>query len=498
MKQIGIKLADGSFYPIINEGAPSKQNLDLTTATDDQTTVMVDLYRSQSGTMDGAEYIETLQLDELAAKPNGETSLLLDVSLDESEDLQADLTDPETGKTCSKKITNAMFFSNSSLSDFSEQDENNRIGTGAAIAGLAAGTAALAFAANSKDSDSNASEKSTEEISDELSDFSDLDIPDDFDFTQADSFDQSNSFVDSSSDALSFNDTDSFDSVASSSVASSDDTLDFPEFDVSPVPEITDEDFADFNEQNFETVEASSDSTSNLSYNSTDFDSFSSAFSDFSDNKILDNEISNSEISDSDFDLDLSEDIFTQDTATKSSTTAAVGVAAINADNNEQEEGNMATNRQSEKEIKKKTKVPVLICIICALICVIAAILLLLLRYNVFSGFSSKEHERPVVTRIEPNQVLSSENEIPPPPVVSKVNEIVVPPTPQAVVPQVPVSTVQSSNDIIYRIKWGDTLWDISNAYYRNPWKYTRIARYNNIKNPDYIVSGTTIRIPAE
>ncbi|MBQ9630977.1 MAG: LysM peptidoglycan-binding domain-containing protein, partial [Treponema sp.] len=170
----------------------------------------------------------------------------------------------------------------------------------------------------------------------------------------------------------------------------------------------------------------------------------------------------------------------------------------INADNNEQEEGNMATNRQSEKEIKKKTKVPVLICIICALICVIAAILLLLLRYNVFSGFSSKEHERPVVTRIEPNQVLSSENEIPPPPVVSKVNEIVVPPTPQAVVPQVPVSTVQSSNDIIYRIKWGDTLWDISNAYYRNPWKYTRIARYNNIKNPDYIVSGTTIRIPAE
>jgi hypothetical protein len=47
-----------------------------------------------------------------------------------------------------------------------------------------------------------------------------------------------------------------------------------------------------------------------------------------------------------------------------------------------------------------------------------------------------------------------------------------------------------------YRIRWGDTLWDISEAFYRNPWLYTRIARFNNIRNPDLIISGTTIRIP--
>ncbi|MDR1326082.1 MAG: LysM peptidoglycan-binding domain-containing protein [Treponema sp.] len=47
-----------------------------------------------------------------------------------------------------------------------------------------------------------------------------------------------------------------------------------------------------------------------------------------------------------------------------------------------------------------------------------------------------------------------------------------------------------------YRIRWGDTLWDISEAFYRNPWLYLRIARFNNIRNPDLIVSGTTIRIP--
>jgi nitrogen fixation-related uncharacterized protein len=47
-----------------------------------------------------------------------------------------------------------------------------------------------------------------------------------------------------------------------------------------------------------------------------------------------------------------------------------------------------------------------------------------------------------------------------------------------------------------YRIRWGDTLWDISEAFYRDPWLYPRIARFNNIGNPDLIISGTTIRVP--
>ena len=47
-----------------------------------------------------------------------------------------------------------------------------------------------------------------------------------------------------------------------------------------------------------------------------------------------------------------------------------------------------------------------------------------------------------------------------------------------------------------YRIKWGDTLWDLSYAYYRNPWYYPRIAKANKIKNPDLIISGTKIWIP--
>ena len=50
-KKIGIKLADGSFYPIMEDGVPQKKLMELTTVQDNQTTASIDLYRSESGTM---------------------------------------------------------------------------------------------------------------------------------------------------------------------------------------------------------------------------------------------------------------------------------------------------------------------------------------------------------------------------------------------------------------------------------------------------------------
>ncbi|GHV89838.1 peptidoglycan-binding protein LysM [Spirochaetia bacterium] len=74
-------------------------------------------------------------------------------------------------------------------------------------------------------------------------------------------------------------------------------------------------------------------------------------------------------------------------------------------------------------------------------------------------------------------------------------------PTANRTRPPAPVSTYKvpatiPKNGAPYKIRWGDTLWDISEAFYRNPWLYPRIARFNNIRNPDLIISGTTIRIP--
>lgn len=70
------------------------------------------------------------------------------------------------------------------------------------------------------------------------------------------------------------------------------------------------------------------------------------------------------------------------------------------------------------------------------------------------------------------------------------------PPPAAAPAPAQPAAQPAKQGGVDHKIRWGDTLWDISIAYYRTPWLYGTIARANNIKNPDLIISGTTIYIP--
>lgn len=65
------------------------------------------------------------------------------------------------------------------------------------------------------------------------------------------------------------------------------------------------------------------------------------------------------------------------------------------------------------------------------------------------------------------------------------------PPSP----PPTPAEPAKTAG-IRYRIRWGDTLWDLAYANYHNPWLYPKIAAANKIKNPDLIISGTWIIIP--
>ncbi len=47
-----------------------------------------------------------------------------------------------------------------------------------------------------------------------------------------------------------------------------------------------------------------------------------------------------------------------------------------------------------------------------------------------------------------------------------------------------------------YWVKWGDTLWDLSYSFYRTPWLYGMIAKVNNIQNPDLIYANSKLYIP--
>ena len=105
MKTIGIKLADGAFYPILKEGKKAGKSLELTTVHNNQTKVMVDLYRSEACKMLDAEYVDSLQLENLNAHPEGKANIAFTISIDKKNNLNAKIQDTETGNQNSVNIT---------------------------------------------------------------------------------------------------------------------------------------------------------------------------------------------------------------------------------------------------------------------------------------------------------------------------------------------------------------------------------------------------------
>ena len=97
----------------------------------------------------------------------------------------------------------------------------------------------------------------------------------------------------------------------------------------------------------------------------------------------------------------------------------------------------------------------------------------------------------PVLQIVEPPPVIAAPVD---PPAAAPVSTQVSRRSPPVASYNVPA--VIPREGINYTIRWGDTLWDISEAFYRTPWLYMRIAQFNNIRNPNYIISGRTIRVP--
>ncbi len=54
------------------------------------------------------------------------------------------------------------------------------------------------------------------------------------------------------------------------------------------------------------------------------------------------------------------------------------------------------------------------------------------------------------------------------------------------------------SKEKYYVVKYGDRLWDIAEKYYKNPKMYKDLAKYNDIKDPDWIYPHQIIKIPSK
>lgn len=192
-------------------------------------------------------------------------------------------------------------------------------------------------------------------------------------------------------------------------------------------------------------------------------------------------------------------------------------------------------DEDDEKEPEPKRGMPVWLLILLILLGIAALVLgiLLLTKKNL------AEEDRPMVVQPEVAAVIPSQkrpvqespasNTAPSLPADKSVTE---PPAPQAAAPAQPVkqepsatqqpvqqeqpvkqeppvqqtepavkepaASIPTQKAIRYKLRWGDTLWDLSETYYRNPWLYTKIAAHNKLKNPDLIISGTYIEIPPQ
>ncbi|WP_191013363.1 Hsp70 family protein [Treponema zioleckii] len=716
MKTIGIKLADGTFYPILEEGTPKVRMLDLTTAKDNQSKVQIDLYRSEDGTMENAEYVDTLEVTSLNPHPNGEPELHLKMGLDENNELTAEVVDPETGKKSETKVEliSRTLAERDAPTDFAVSGSSDVDLPDSDDATVAENAGDVDVAPENSDD-----EFSFDEITDE--DFANLDtpseqtaVPEITDELNLDSIpdstadDSKTEVADLANDKFSFDNAevvnengpdpadaivadesalpsfeelnkelDAEETVAESDDIPADDTTvndDFADnkFDADGLDVPAESSFVDpLNESEAvksvdlenpfeETVEdekpgetSNEDLFDTSALDAPSFDDFGSDntesaddksadiseetlpdFGDFSipeddnnaeknavsggasatglsglltkddlDDPIFKNtdsdpvsEFDTSALDNDSFDsTDFGTDFNDFDSTKTDSGIAAAGSSMDFSDLYDKEtlNGEHADIYADHEETKKKTRVPVIICVVCAIICVIATILVLFVipsKYNLIKSRNTRYRDETNVTNVtnvksEPKAEKTSEELPPPPPApvseplnaepapvpeasteinllppaeetqtpasetqsvgaqekgdsgeaektsasepaangiseqkssepsepepvaekpaksapVAVEDKIVITTEPENVVPvPQPVPANPEKDAVPYRIKWGDTLWDISDSFYKNPWKYPKIADYNSIPNPDIIISGTDILIPNE
>jgi LysM repeat protein len=555
---IGIKLADGTFYPILTEGVPAKKYLDLTTASDNQTTIQVNLYRSKTASMDDAVYVDTLVIDNLVPHGKNEPDITLSLGLDENNQLTAEVKDPESGAHIEKKAvlqTLGEDIAGPTDSDFTVSE-------------------AEPFAEEKTEEqplpiiEENIEEPSSDELN-----FDDLKFDDDLIDEHASDFAEQS--VSENSGFVSDSDPFTIPAEPQEELATDDSLFSDINFDTEAPLENNAliEDFpatAEENAPSEETIQAEGNSETASDFNA-DNDTFSDI--DFSEETTV------SEQASSDFETDnsfnekmalqpqeepakaddetvLSDDDFSFDDTLKAAesieTETALseeefpdfddidisdksGFISDTSENNDEkveslfdfddnyddtiptpsisfndlydQESIDGVTEEEEEEAVRKTTVPVTICVICAIICIAVLCLLLFFKpVKVFlTGKNSKDTDETITKVIESENNAITESvqetkqtvieEIEEIAEEAKPEEIVVVETP-VVAPVVPQSAPAKPKVVKHHIRWGDTLWDIAGTYYKNPWLYKKIARANGIKNPDLIISGTDITIP--
>ena len=598
-KKIGIKLADGSFYPIMEDGVPQKKLMELTTVQDNQTTASIDLYRSESGTMDDAEYVDTLELSELKPHPGGETNMSFIIQLDENNMLSAEVCDPESGKTSVTKADLVNFpaetrtaSSDSTLSgisdvpvsapkksslgvdsfDLSDFDLDEFASLGDSHVDALLGKDDTLVPDDFKEpvvQDETASFElpdfeepvaQDETASFELPDFEEpvvqdeaesFDLPDfeepvaqeetasfdlpDFeepvaqeetasfdlpDFEEPVAQNENESFeLPDFEEPVVQDEAESFDLPDFEEPVAQEETesFDLPDFEEPVAQEETESfDLPDFEEPVAQDETASfdlpdfeepvvQDETESFDMPPFDFGNGATGFAARHDSPQFDEpdsvyedslpDFSKFELPD--FDDPLRNDFsFTEESGLFTENDfkdPAFNMNEPNSSSNPFDFSDLYDHKEDDlkpqTERKGRGNVAVIICVICTLICVgILLFIFFLLPSKLGTGFL-----------LLGNDGATTENgAVEEPDETAAVEDVIVIVETPSVTPVQPPQATKKSDVVRYQVKWGDTLWDIAQSYYNNPWLYHRIASANKIKNPDYIMAGTILVIPPQ
>jgi nucleoid-associated protein YgaU len=95
---IGIKVADGSYYPVLEQGFRGRKKLILTTVHDNQSKVQIDLYRGNGSSISKAQYLGSLLIEGITPAAQGEPEIALVIGLDRDDQLSAEASDSRTGE----------------------------------------------------------------------------------------------------------------------------------------------------------------------------------------------------------------------------------------------------------------------------------------------------------------------------------------------------------------------------------------------------------------
>ncbi len=418
---IGIKLADNKFFPIMDDGVEGSKTLELTTVSENQDSVQIHLYRSKESsldqTVDNAEYIGTLIIEDIAKKPAGAPTIKLKITLNGAQDLSAEASDADSGAHQSLNV---------SLKDLSKE----------------------AFEP----------------------------LPD-FDITG----------IDTDSEAFDFS------------------GLDDIGLEIENYPDAEDAAGIDFGEEIKESPEEISADASLENISEDISPALDNSFSDAID------------FTDSTLDFDSSD-----------SGKAEAPETSVSDNIYDSHE----TARVKER---KGIFIPAWLCVLILVLGIALLAAALVFAWKLFSD-EGQARQSPVVAEAsaasestlfasefgsaqpapapepvsapedlpreasslpvseqEPTAVLAEEEPTPPPVWQEDAVAVAAEPAPPAIPEPAP-----ASQNVYYLIKLGDTLWDLAETYYRNPWMYSRIAQYNNIRDPNLIIVGTYLIIPAE